>query len=136
MFKKDGKVYTLNQIRALYPNTSFAESTPLELGFTRYIVPHTPVQQTAESLANQMAMAIENHLNSKAQEYRYKDYHAAMAYVGSPVAKFNNEAVAFRDWVSLVWAYVDQLEQDVLNGVVPAPSSAQEIIQNLPVLSL
>ena len=94
----------------------------------REIVPHVP---TPDEIKAQISAAIESMLNKKANDYRYKDYHAAMTYVGSPVAKFNTEGVAFRNWVSLVWAHVDQVEQDVTNQLRPIPT-AEELIAELP----
>ena len=90
---------------------------------------------TPEQLLAALTFAIKTHLNTKALEYRYDNYHSAMGYVGSPVHKFNAEGVAFRNWVSQVWAYAEKVESDVRAGLRSIPT-AQQLIAELPVLTV
>lgn len=80
-----------------------------------------------------ITLAIEDMLNEKAMEYNYKDYHAAMAYIGSPVEKYHNESVAFRDWVSYVWYHLETVERDVVLGQRTVPT-LEELLSELPQL--
>jgi hypothetical protein len=95
-----------------------------------YIAP-TPVPPSPQAQLETLTYVIKNHLNTKAMEYRYDNYHAALGYVGSPVHKFNVEGIAFRNWVSQVWVYAEGVEDDVRNGVRTIPT-AQELIAELP----
>jgi hypothetical protein len=95
-----------------------------------YVAP-APVPPTPEQIKNQFTLAVKSRLNAKALEHRYDDYHAAMGYVGSPVQKFHEEAVRFRDWVSLTWAAVETIESDVEAGRRTLPS-LEQFLSELP----
>ncbi len=102
-------------------------------------VPYTVTPIAPEVLAVRAAAAlsaaVEKRLNETARQYRYKSYHAAMAYVGASVAKYDAEGRAFRDWASRAWAYVDQIEQDVVAGLRAVPT-AEELLGGLPSLEI
>jgi hypothetical protein len=133
MFIKDGIIYSnVGQLKQLHPTVSFSKTTPYELGYEDYQVPPPPPYvPTATDIKIALSTAVENHLNAKANEYRYKDYHAAMAYLGSPIARFQREAEAFMNWVSFVWSHVDAVEDDVANGRRGIPT-IEELIEELP----
>jgi hypothetical protein len=128
-YTKDNQVYTLQQVMRRHPRISFGPNTLVELGYAPYVP--APAPPTPEQLKLALAFAVEQHLNAKAADYRYKDYHAAMAYVSSPVLKFASEGQAFVSWVSAVWAHVDQVEQDVLAQLRAIPTPA-ELVAELP----
>ena len=54
-FKKDGEIKSLDQLKADYPNISFAEGTPAELGWELY-TPPTP-EPVAPDYRTQRMMA-------------------------------------------------------------------------------
>lgn len=62
-------------------------------------------ERRAEGL--EIVAYLENYLNSKAVEYGYKDYHAAMIYINSSHPKFKEEAQLFFSCADAIWAYVD-----------------------------
>lgn len=111
-------------------------STPPQLSATKglvwepYVAP-APTPPTPEQIRMQFTAAVKSRLNAKALEHRYDDYHAAMGYVGSPVQKFHDEAVKFRDWVSLTWAAVETIESDVEAGRRTVPT-LEQFLSELP----
>jgi hypothetical protein len=138
MFIKDGMIFqNVGQLKQLHPTVSFGPNTPFELGYETYYPPKPNYQEEIPEVVDikvALAQAVEDHLNAKANEYRYKDYHAAMAYINSPVEKFKNEAEAFMAWVSYVWAHVDTVEADIVSGRREIPT-AVSLIEELPKFS-
>jgi hypothetical protein len=129
--------YSLTEIATgkILRNRDFVGEPPVlspskGLQWEPYVSP-TPVPPTPEQIKNQFTIAVKSRLNAKAVEHRYDDYHAAMGYVDAPVLKYHEEAVRFRDWVSLTWAKVEEIELAVEAGTRPLPT-LEQFLSELP----
>ena len=74
--------------------------------------------------------AIQNHLDTKAQEFRYDNMMSARSYTGYTNA-FQAEAQALATWASECWVVAGQIEADVQSGVRAMPT-VDEVIAELP----
>lgn len=82
----------------------------------------------------QYRVAIQEVVDSKAQERRYDNGNSLASYVNSTIAEWATEAAAFVAWRDQVWAYAYAALAEVEAGVRPAPTVA-EILSELPVMA-
>lgn len=73
----------------------------------------------------------DEYVNSVAREYRYKDIHAVGIYQGEG-NHFKAEADALGLFAGMVWAHMEQIEQDVIGGNRTIPAEA-ELLAELPI---
>jgi hypothetical protein len=90
--------------------------------------------ETTEEVIARLEFALDKHLDSVANSYRYESIRTMVTYATSEHPTFGNEgkaAVAFRD---AVYAYGIQCIADVQNGLREIPAEA-ELIAELPLFS-
>ena len=75
--------------------------------------------------------AIQRHLDTKAQEFRYDNMMSARSYAGYD-NEFQAEATTLAKWASACWTKAGQIQTDVQNGTIDTPTT-QELIEMLPV---
>lgn len=75
--------------------------------------------------------AVEQYLDTVAQEHGYNSIYTAISYVTSSDPKWSAEGAALRDWRDAVWAHVFAMYVDVENGVMPIPE-LQTVLDGLP----
>jgi len=86
-------------------------------------------QATAQ--AKSINNAIQNHLDTKAQEFRYDNMMSARSYTGYTNA-FQAEAQALATWASECWVVAGEIEADVEAGTREMPT-VDEVLAELPV---
>ena len=94
------------------------------------IPPLTP-EQLLQQASLEINNAIQNHLDSKAQEFRYDNMMSARSYTGY-TNPFQAEAQELAVWASECWVTAGQIEADVLSGTRPMPT-ADEVLAELPI---
>lgn len=77
--------------------------------------------------------AVQNILDSKAQELNYDNGFAIASYSNSTVEKFRNEARKFIQYRDLCWAKCYELLGKYENDEIPRPTVVQ-VLEQLPVL--
>jgi hypothetical protein len=125
---KDNIICSDYEIRAEYPNVSFAESTYEELGWLPYTVP--PVEDTPEQIKGRLTSAVQLHLDSEARRRYYDDIVSACSYAAAPNI-FQAEAIALLTWRSNVWAtcYAVMGEVESEQRAIP---TIEQLIAELP----
>ena len=83
----------------------------------------------AEAQAQSINNAIQNHLDTKAQEFRYDNMMSARSYTGYTNA-FQAEAQALATWASECWVVAGQIEADVKAGNRDMPT-VDEVLTEL-----
>jgi len=83
-----------------------------------------------EEVKKQMDKAIQNMLDSKAQELRYDNMMSARSYAGYD-NPFKDEAVRLATWCANCWAKAGEIEADVEAGNRPMPT-VEEVLSELP----
>lgn len=126
--KIQGEGYFVNDAN-WYPNAKI----PKEL--EEWLLTNTPAQEftDAELLAQaqqEFSDTIQQHLDSKAKEFRYDSMNSARSYAGYANA-FQAEAIALGTWASNCWVYAGQVEADVLAGTRTMPTK-EELLLELP----
>ena len=90
-----------------------------------------------QSILNYFSSKLQNHLDSKANEYGYDNIYTAISYAEEPsVLKFQLEGKAFRAWRSLFWLEANLIKAEIETGSRDIPSSVEELITELPKLNL
>lgn len=99
-----------------------------------YEVVAIPQEEIIATTVKAMEEAIEAHINTtvKAKGYNSQDSIAKYLVDGNP---FYTECKAISLWIGSVWAYLHQVQADVMSGVRAEPT-AEELISELPVLSV
>lgn len=100
------------------------------------------VAKTIE-LQNELSNSIQDHLDRKAQEYRYDNIKSARAMAGVPLdgtesvyeVSISNQAISLAKWDRAVWAKATEIEEAVLSGTRAMPT-IEELILELPILVL
>jgi hypothetical protein len=90
-------------------------------------------QRAAEVAA--YTTAVQQLLDSKAQERGYDNILSAASYVNSMVPRFAQEGMAYRDWRDLCWDRCSDILRRVDSGQIPKPT-VEELINGLPPLEL
>jgi len=107
-------------------------------GFIEYTRGSEP-QELIDDLANEeldnrpqeINNAIQNHLDTKAQEFRYDNMMSARSYAGY-TNPFQTEAQALATWCADCWATAGTIQADVEAGTRPMPT-VDEVLAELPV---
>lgn len=95
--------------------------------------PEPTQEEINAQIQAQMTRAVQNHLDSKAQELNYDSCLSVCSYVDTGVAKFDAESRAFRVWRSQVWAKGYEILNACLAGEREIPT-VEELIAELPPL--
>ena len=93
------------------------------------VQPETPEQTVAR-----LESALDRHLDSVANSYRYESIRTMVSYENDPNPQFHNEGQAAKRWRSAVYAYGIQVITDVQNGQREIPTE-QELIAELPIIT-
>ena len=96
-------------------------------------IPAPTPEEIAEKIQKQLTDAVQNVLDSKAQELLYDSCLSVCSYVDTGVAKFDAEGRAFRTWRSAVWAKGYDILAQVQSGQRAIPTEEQ-LIAELPKL--
>jgi len=90
------------------------------------------LSQREELLSQQKAFngAIQNYLDTKAQEFRYDNMMSARSYTGY-INAFQAEAQALATWASECWVVAGEIEADVKAGNRDMPT-VDEVLNELP----
>lgn len=92
------------------------------------IPPYVPTQ---EELKKMFTDAIQNYLDTTAQERRYDNIFTAISYVNSTDEIFAREARACLEWRDKVWRTCYNILDEVEAGLRPIPT-IEELIEELP----
>jgi len=124
--KKESKVDYLGAIKS-----GFTELVPSEFDFwngTAWEV-DTVAQITAQAI--DINNAIQNHLDTKAQEFRYDNMMSARSYAGY-TNPYQEEAQALATWCADCWATAGTIQADIEAGNRTMPTT-DEVLAELPV---
>lgn len=80
----------------------------------------------------ELETAIQSQLDTYAQSWGYNDCATACTYVGSTVAKFNNEGVALRNWRDATWIAAETLAAQIGSGVATMPATVAAALALMP----
>ena len=95
--------------------------------------PEPTPQEVAERIQNELTDAVQNVLDSKAQELNYDNCLSVCSYIDTGVARFDAEGKAFRAWRSAVWAKGYEILAQVQAGQRGIPTES-ELLAELPEL--
>ena len=99
------------------------------------VVPAPTTEELQQRIQIQLTYAVQNVLDSKAQELMYDNCLSVCSYVDTGVAKFDAEGKAFRAWRSAVWAKGYAILDEVKTGRRAIPTE-EELIAMLPQLNI
>jgi hypothetical protein len=88
-------------------------------------------EQIAEVMLRKFEQALDEHLNSVAQEHRYNDRFTFAIRAGYP-GPFQAEGLAFATWMDTCNSQAYQLLTDVQAGTTPMPATPADFIATLP----
>lgn len=82
--------------------------------------------------------AIQKHLDTSAQSYKYDDIKSAVTYADEPaITKYQDEGKAFRQWRSKVWSYMTNLLELYVADPVANPMPTMDyVLANMPALNI
>ena len=106
---------------------NYVDATTGILSFKDFRTETEVLEQQVQVINN----AIQNHLDTKAQEFRYDNMMSARSYAGY-ANPFQTEAQALATWCADCWAKAGQIENDVEAGNRPMPT-VDEVLSELPV---
>lgn len=89
--------------------------------------------QTQEQIVKGFVEAVQNFMDSKAQELNYDSIFTAITYENDTNIKFAKEAEAFKAWRSKVWTTCYAVLDEVLAGTRAIPTK-EELLALLPEL--
>lgn len=98
-------------------------------------IPEPTQEEINAQTQARLTLAIQHHLDTKAQELNYDSCLSVCSYVDTGVAKFDAEGKAFRAWRSAVWNKGYEILNACLAGEREVPTEA-ELIAELPELSV
>jgi hypothetical protein len=81
----------------------------------------------------ELETAIQSQLDTYAQSWGYADCARACTFVGSTVAKFNNEGTALRNWRDQTWAAAETLAGQIESGTAQMPETIEAALALMPV---
>ena len=112
---------------AIEINANFIDVVTKTLSIKDFRTNDEILVQQAKDINN----AIQKHLDTKAQEFRYDNMMSARSYTGYTNA-FQTEAQALATWASECWVVAGQIEADVQSGARAMPT-VDEVLAELPV---
>ncbi|QCG95103.1 hypothetical protein E6C67_14150 [Azospirillum sp. TSA2s] len=92
-----------------------------------------PPEEIAAALKQQVADAVQRHLDATVAPRNYSSAAAAVSYIGDPNPRWNAEGLAVRTWRSAVWTACFSALDDVLAGRRD-PLTPEQMIAELPPL--
>lgn len=108
---------------------------PLELRYSISVssskpLTNIPVDAEITIVRDDFNNAIQNHLDSKAQEMRYDNIMSARSWAGYE-NPYQAEALKLAKWASECWTVAGQIETDVSSGARDMPT-IDEVLSELP----
>lgn len=91
-------------------------------------------EKTDDEVIRDIQVAVQNLLDSKAQEKLYDDGFSLASYANSTVEKFRNEANAFIAWRDQCWSKCYEILGQYQSGEITRPDSTY-VLERLPVLN-
>ena len=104
-----------------------------DMGDYYEVVEIPPYVPTQEELKKMFTDAIQDYLDTTAQERRYDNIFTAISYVNSTDETFAKEARACLVWRDKVWRTCYNILDEVESGLRPIPT-IDELIKELPVM--
>lgn len=98
-------------------------------------IPEPTQEEINAQTQARLTQAIQDHLDTKAQELNYDSCLSVCSYVDTGVEKFDAEGKAFRAWRSAVWNKGYEILNACLAGEREVPTEA-ELIAELPELNI
>ena len=98
-----------------------------EVAILRAPIPPTPQEQLKA-----IEQAIEKHMDEVAQSKRYDNRDSCRLYAGY-VNPFQDEAIAYGQWVASCWVASNTAQADIIAGLRNIPTPA-EAVAELPVM--
>jgi len=128
---------TFDELTQKLVNPEFPEFINDEWVYTKQVVDLTNEEIIAakQRTLQRYTQAVQNHLDTTAQDMGYDGILSLCSYATSTHAKFSVEGQAGVQWRDACWDYTSQVLADVENGVRPMPT-IDELIAELPVMSI
>lgn len=101
--------------------------------YVKGYAPEKPQELVEAEIQQEFTSAIQNYLDSKAQELNYDSCLSVCSYIDTGVQKFDDEGKAFRQWRSAVWAKGYEILAQVQSGERAIPTT-EELFAELPEL--
>lgn len=98
-----------------------------------FTAPEMSQEQKEALIQAQLTQAVQNVLDTKAQELNYDSCLSVCSYIDTGVQKFDDEGRAFRTWRSQVWAKGYEILAEVQAGQRAIPTE-EELLSMLPEL--
>lgn len=92
-----------------------------------------PPEMPEQTIAR-LEAALDSHLDSVANSYRYDSIRTMVTYDGDPHPKFDAEGKAAKAWRSACYALSIQIMDDVIAGNRPVPTEA-ELLAEMPAIT-
>jgi hypothetical protein len=89
-------------------------------------------EPTQAQIISNYEQAVQNHLDSFANSWRYESILSAASYVNSTVAQFKAEALALLAWRDQTWLQCYTELDAIQSGTQPMPSSLADFVATLP----
>lgn len=96
-------------------------------------IPQPTNEELQVQIQEELTSAVQQYLDSKAQELLYDNCLSVCSYIDTGVSKFDAEGRAFRAWRSAVWAKGYEILAQVQAGQRAIPTEEQ-LIAELPQL--
>ena len=90
--------------------------------------------ETLEQTIARLEAALDRHLDSVANSYRYDSIRTMATYDGDPFPKFDAEGKAAKAWRSACYALSIEIMEDVLAGNRGVPTES-ELIAEMPLIT-
>lgn len=106
-----------------------------EIAFEEDTPPSPQSPETPEQTVARLEAALDRHLDSVANSYRYESIRTMVTYDGDPYHKFDAEGKAAKAWRSACYTLSIEIMDDVLAGNRPIPTE-EELIALMPIIAL
>jgi len=94
-------------------------------------VPEPTEEEAVLAQQAKITVAIQNLLDTTAQQRDYDDIFTLISYVDDPDYIFDAEGLAAKLWRSAVWTIARQIKADVIAGTRPMPT-VEEVLGEMP----
>lgn len=92
------------------------------------------IKETPEQTIARLEAALDRHLDSVANSYRYDSIRTMVTYDGDPYPKFDAEGKAAKAWRSACYALTVEIMNNVLAGNRGVPTES-ELIAEMPLIT-
>lgn len=117
-----------------YEHTVCSENTKFENGQIVFTLPQPPSQEEiVKSRITEIQSAVQNLLDSKAQEKNYDNGFAIASYANSTDTIFHEEATRFIAWRDTCWRECYNILAQFQNGEIEMPT-VEYVLERLPTL--